>query len=123
MPAPIFKGNDMTPERREELYNIPSSELTDAQIIEYMKDTQNRVAPQHIQSELLARFEKYSNISVSAASPEGLESVRSAIVKTIAFLNRDIGTARATKTIDQILPLLVSADKTLLAALQPKEKK
>lgn len=97
----------MTPERREELYNIPSSELTDAQIIEYMKDAQYRVAPKHIQSELLARFEKYSNISVPD-TPEGLRE------KISAAIGDWLAGPKSAKN---------SLTDAILAALQSQEKK
>jgi len=46
----------MTPERRLELYNKPSSQLTNAELLEYIEGSRNMVPAQHIMSLFIQRF-------------------------------------------------------------------
>lgn len=49
----------LTPERRRELYEKPSSTLTDLEIVEYMEGSMHMVPARHIMETLLNRFKAY----------------------------------------------------------------
>lgn len=59
------------------------------------------------------------NILAPSWTPEQakfLEEIRTSVVLAIAFLGRDNGTARAERTVPEVIAELVKADKALIAA-------